>query len=64
MNRSLLVKLFGSLTAIMLITACNGQTEEEDKKEQEQTEESEETMTEETPAEEETTEEETKEEGQ
>ena len=28
MNKSLLVKLFGSLIAIMLITACNSQTDE------------------------------------
>ncbi|MBM7704745.1 hypothetical protein [Metabacillus iocasae] len=52
MNKSLLVKLFGSLLAVMLVTACSGQTE--DQEETPETEQQEEMETEE--KEEETTE--------
>lgn len=47
MNKSLLVKLFGSLLAIMLITACNLQTDEKDATEP-QTEQSGDTQAEDT----------------
>ncbi|WP_162595839.1 hypothetical protein [Bacillus sp. CGMCC 1.16541] len=48
MNKRLAVKLFGSLLAVMLVTACSGQTEDqqEETPETEQQEETEEETTE------------------